>query len=591
MRFDPSQPFVLIDDARAQGSRGARLFADPAEIIVAETADAVMPALRRLEEAVARGRWAAGFLAYEAGHAIEPRLMPLARPAADGLPLLWFGLFDRCHHLMADELLSAAAAGAMAAEPMLDADAYRAMVARVQDYIAAGDVYQVNLTFPAEVAIHGHPLALYRRLRGAQAAPHGALIHLGGRWVLSFSPELFFTLEAGRLTTRPMKGTAARAPTLDADRAIAAALAADAKNRAENLMIVDLLRNDLSRVAVPGSVAVDGLFTVETYPTVHQMTTTVTARLRPGLTAVDALRHLFPCGSVTGAPKIRAMEIIAEVEPAPRGLYTGSIGWLSPEGDAAFNVAIRTLVLQQGGRATLGLGSGIVADSEADAEWRECATKAAFVARRARHFDLIETLRFTPGEGFAYLDRHLARLTASAAYWNFAYDAAAARAALDAAVVGATGPTRVRLLLGPSGVLTVQTAPLGPSPEGPVEVGLASCPIASDDPRLFHKTTDRRAYDEARAHSGRFELLFVNAEGKLCEGSFTNLFVPRGGRLLTPPLSAGLLPGVLRAELLARGEAVEAELAPSDLEGGFYIGNALRGLMKARLASLSPSFR
>jgi para-aminobenzoate synthetase/4-amino-4-deoxychorismate lyase len=411
---------------------------------------------------------------------------------------------------------------------------------------------------------------------------------------LSFSPELFFALEGGRLTTRPMKGTARRAPSPEADRAAAAALAADAKNRAENLMIVDLLRNDLSRVAQPGSVAVDRLFEVETYPTIHQMTSTVSARLREEADAVDVIEALFPCGSVTGAPKIRAMEVIAEVERQPRGLYTGSIGAISADGSAAFNVAIRTLVLADG-RASLGLGAGIVADSDAESEWAECLSKAAFLTQRTARFDLIETLRYEPGAGLARLDGHLARLRASAAYWGFAVNEAAVRTVLDEATRGVAAPSRIRLVVGRSGSVAVQVGPLPPCPTEPVRVALAALPVAANDPRLAHKTSDRDFYDGARRAAGAFEVLFVDAGGRLTEGSFTNLFVPRHGRLATPPLAAGLLPGVLRAELLASSEAFEAELTPADLAGGFLIGNSLRGLLRARLARPvlcpAPSFR
>ncbi len=256
--------------------------------------------------------------------------------------------------------------------PAIDEAGYARRVADILALIAAGEIYQANLTFAAEVAVRGHPVHLYRRLRAAAAAPFGALIHTGTAWVLSLSPELFFSLDAGRLTARPMKGTAARGGTRAADDAAAAALAADPKNRAENLMIVDLLRNDLARVAEPGSVAVPALFAVERYPTLLQMTSTITATTTAS--PVDVLRAIFPCGSITGAPKIRAMAAIAAVEAAPRGLYTGAIGFVAG-GDASFNVAIRTLVIDRRGRARIGLGAGIVADSDAAAEWRECLSQ------------------------------------------------------------------------------------------------------------------------------------------------------------------------------------------------------------------------
>jgi len=568
--LDPTRPFVLLDDA---AGGGARLFTGLTETLVSDTPAEVAPALARLRTP---GPWA-GFIGFEAGHALEPKL-PAALPPA-GEPLLWFGRFAD-ERVIADvpALLGDGAATVGEPRPGVSRAAYDAALARVQALIAAGDIYQANLTFPAEVPVAGHPLQLYRSLRAGSRAPWGALVFTGRLWLLSFSPELFFTLRGRALTARPMKGTARRGGDAGADRAAAAALAADPKNRAENLMIVDLLRNDLSRVAT--DVAVPALFAVETYPTVLQMTSTITATARPEVTAADVLAAMFPCGSVTGAPKIRAMEVIAEVEAGPRGAYTGSIGAIDASGDASFNVAIRTLVMAPGAtRARLGLGSGIVADSEAGAEWTECLDKAAFLARRGPP-DLIETMR-CKGRTLPDLDRHLARLAASAAFLGFGFDAAEAR---RLAMAAAQGNARLRLLAAPSGALAVQVSPLPPVPPGPLAVALAPLPVAADDWRLRHKTSDRDFYDEARRAAGAFEAIFVRPDGRLTEGSFTNVFVPRGDRLLTPPLALGLLPGILRQRLIDEGRAVEAELTAADLAGGFCIGNALRGLLPARLA-------
>ena len=573
--MDPTKPFVLLDDASRAGT--ARLFEAPVETVTGHEPCEVRPALARLRGAAARGLWAAGFIGFDAGYALEERLTPLARRAADSLPLLWFGLFERARRVAVEEIANGRAS-VDAVVPRVAEREHRAAVELAQAYIGAGDVYQVNLTFPSDVMAAGHPLALYARLRDAAAAPYGAVIHTGEAWALSFSPEMFFTLEGERLTTRPMKGTARRAPTAEADRRVAEALAADPKNRAENLMIVDLLRNDMSRIA--SEVAVKAPFAVESYPTIHQMTSAVTGRLQEGRDAIDVIAALFPCGSVTGVPKIRAMEVIAEIEPGARGLYTGSIGVIEPNGDAAFNVAIRTVTLA-GGQARIGLGSAIVADSAAPAEWDECLAKGAFLTRGARRFDLIETMRFEPDRAVARIDRHLARLGASAAYWRFAFDAVEARRALAEAGEAFGGPCRLRLVLAKSGAMTVQAAPLPKQPEGEVEVALAPLPIAPDDGRLYHKTSDREFYDAARRG---FETLFVRPDGLLTEGSFTNLFVERDGVLLTPPLARGLLPGVLRAEMLDDGRSTEADLTVADLEQGFFIGNSLRGLLPARLA-------
>jgi para-aminobenzoate synthetase/4-amino-4-deoxychorismate lyase len=434
---------------------------------------------------------------------------------------------------------------------------------------------QANLTFSAQVAISGDPISVYRHLRAAAAAPYCALVHTGKAWVLSLSPELFFSLERGHLTARPMKGTAARGASAVADDAAAAALAADPKNRAENLMIVDLLRNDFARIAVPGSVAVPALFTVERYPTLLQMTSTITATT--AASPVDVIRAIFPCGSITGAPKIRAMEVIASIENAPRGLYTGSIGFISGT-DAAFNVAIRTLTLTGSGLAQIGLGAGIVADSIAADEWRECLAKGAFLRRRPPP-DLIETMRCDDGV-ILLLERHLARLAATADYLGYCIDLARIRREVLAGPAGST--ERVRLLVSPDGAVAIKRAPLPASVLDPIVV-VVPLPVDPSDWRLRHKTADRGFYDDTRIASQAFEVLFARPDGRLTEGSFTNIFVQREGVLLTPPLTDGLLPGVLRAELIATGRAIEASLTPADLTEGFSIGNAVRGLMSARL--------
>lgn len=566
----PGGPFVLLDDARPGGETW--LHAEPREIVVTRDPAEVHECLERL-----RGKVAAGFIAYEAGHALEARLAPLGRPpGGDAPPLLWFGLFDRVERIDPAIFLPCAEGGWLGPpRPLIAADAYRAAVRRVLDHILAGDIYQANLTFQAEVPALGDPCALYAGLRRRACAGHGALVFTGDHWLLSGSPELFFTVADKRVTTRPMKGTAP--PHCDP-----AALSNDPKNRAENLMIVDLLRNDLSRLARTGSVEVPELFKVETYPTVLQMISTVTAELDEGRDSVDLLQAIFPCGSITGAPKIRAMEIIAGLETSPRGVYCGAIGALDAAGGARFNVAIRTLTLRAGESvARIGLGSGIVADSDPEDEWRECLAKGAFVASGQR-FDLIETMAFDPHEGLARLDRHLERMRRSAELLDFRFDRHEARNELQAATFRA-GPSIVRLLLSASGAMAIELRPLPAASDAPVDVALAPLPVSTQDFRLRHKTSDRAPYDATGGE--QFETLFVDAEGFLTEGSFTSLFVERDGKLATPPAERGLLPGILREELLESGRAVEADLTPGDLVEGFLIGNSVRGLIPARLAS------
>lgn len=372
-------PLILIE----HGPHGApALFAAPREVIVAGTARQVMPALRRAEAARRAGGWIAGYISYEAGLALEPRLAPLM-PRRRAAPLLVLGVFDGPQD--AAPLLAKAAAEAVGASlseprPQISRAAYDAAFARVADYIAAGDCYQINLTFPMSARLEaGTPLGLYGALRARQAVGYGAFADFGtGPVVISRSPELFFRLEGGVISARPMKGTAPRDPDPARDAALAAELQASEKARAENLMIVDLLRNDIARISAVGSVKVPELYKVEPFATVHQMSSTVTGRLLEGATLPALVSALFPCGSVTGAPKIRAMQIIREVEPRPRGVYCGGIGWMSPDGDGAWNVAIRTLSLFADGGVTLNVGGGVVQDSTASGEWEEALWKARY---------------------------------------------------------------------------------------------------------------------------------------------------------------------------------------------------------------------
>ena len=384
----PTEAFVLFDDARERNAAPARLYRDPVSIIAAYRLEEVQPALDRIAEAGEAGLHAAGYMSYEAGLALEDRLAPLARRhhiRPGSAPLLWFGLFDGLRFIKPEAvqalLPDPSGVRIEPLQPLIQEDAYYAAFDRVQEYIRAGDIYQVNLTFPCTTRFHGDLMALYGAVRPRQRAGYGGVIRTGSHDILSFSPELFFTCVRGQLTARPMKGTAVRSADAHRDALLARELESDPKQRAENLMIVDLLRNDLSRVSRAGTVTVPDLFHVESYPTVHQMVSTIRARLLPGLSPVDVLRVLFPCGSITGAPKVRAMEIIGEVEPFPRGVYTGAVGWIDPDGDAAFNVAIRTICVEEGRpEGLLGLGSGIIADSDAASEWAECLAKGRFLA-------------------------------------------------------------------------------------------------------------------------------------------------------------------------------------------------------------------
>jgi para-aminobenzoate synthetase/4-amino-4-deoxychorismate lyase len=555
--------------------------------------DEVAPGLARLREVVASGLHAAGWVAYDAGYALEPKLRPMARRIG-ATPLLWFGLFEEFRELDADQrealLGDPASAWLGTLRARVSSEDYRTAAGEVKEHLFAGDYYQANLTFGCDVAVQGSPLGAYAQMRGRSRAGWGGVVRHPGGWILSLSPEQFFTLRGGVLEAKPMKGTAPRRADPNADRAEAVALAADPKQRAENLMIVDLLRNDLARVAEAGSVAVPELFAVESFPTVHQMVSRVTARLRKGVDAVAVLETLFPCGSITGAPKIAAMAALRELEPEARGVYTGSMGWIEPgkdgaPGDAAFSVLIRTLELEEGAEvARLGLGSGLVVDSVVEDEWAECLLKGKFVASELAEFDLLETMRFDPEVGVAELDRHLDRLGGSADRFGFPFNRHSARNELQAATFRRQEPAMLRLLLSPRGTMAIELKAIPDRPYEPVAVAVRPLPVAADDVRLTYKSTARAFMEAARRDGGEFETIFVDPDGHVTEGSFTSVFVERDGKYLTPSITRGLLPGLLRARLIEEGKAEEGDLTLDDLADGFLVGNMVRGLIKARLA-------
>ena len=585
-------PFVLLDDARAQGAAPARLYTGPRDVAMAHNNDDLPGLFERLRRAQSDGHHVAGYLGYEAGYALE-NIGVAARQNGEQ-PLAWFGIFDEYqiveHDAIASALPDPAGAWLSPIRPDISPSDYAKAFDKVLSYINAGDIYQANLTFRAFANYAGDPLALYAAIRPNAAAGYGGILWTGAHWHLSFSPELFFALKEARVTTKPMKGTARRRADQAADEAAAKELRADPKQRAENLMIVDLLRNDLSRVCVAGSVEAPDLFAVESYPTVHQMTSTVTGELSAGRDAIDLLETIFPCGSITGAPKIRAMQIIDEIEGSPRDIYCGSIGRIDASGDAAFNVAIRTFSLNERlKRVSLGLGSGLVADSALGDEWAECLAKGDFAKMTGQNngrypFDLIETMRFEPAGGLLRLELHLERMKESARALGFEFDRHAARNQLHAAIFHLENTSKVRLLLALSGAIAIEVRDVPAPAKAPWQAGIARLPVPSDDFRLQHKTSDRSFYDDARINAGGCdEILFTDADGFLTEGSFTSLFVERGDVLQTPPLARGLLPSVLRRELIEQGKAVEADLRPEDLAGGFMLGNSLRGLIPAKL--------
>lgn len=594
------KPFILLDDARDPAraeTADARLYEAPSEVFAAYRGEEIAAALCAAESAHRQGKHIAGFIGYETGLALESKLAPRLRAEKGAPPLVWFAAFEGYRTIPAGEVPEWLANNSCRhggpprlspLRPAIDRDAHAAACGEILEAIRAGDIYQANLTFPLDGTWAGDPLAIYAAIRPNAAAGYGAVLFDGERHYLSFSPELFFALRGRTVTLKPMKGTRARGWTPEEDARLVNNLTDSAKDRAENLMITDLMRNDISRLAVPGSVTVRDAFAIETYPTVHQMVSTVRAALRNGQNAIDLLRTIFPCGSITGAPKIRAMELIDEVERYPRHAYCGAIGRVDPDGEAAFNVAIRTLTLAGTGEgpARMGVGSGLVADSDVDDEWAECLVKGEFVAAATSDLRLIETMAFDPKIGVPLIEFHLERLKKSAASLGFFLDRHALRNEVQAFCFLNREPRKLRVLLSQDGTWEIEGSDMPDPLREPVAVSVLPLPVAQGDWRLRHKTTDRAFYDEARKQvdeSRAQEVVFARSDGLLTEGSFTNVFVERGGVLLTPPVSLGLLPGVLRASLIDDGRAREAELTQDDLADGFLIGNALRGLMPARL--------
>jgi para-aminobenzoate synthetase/4-amino-4-deoxychorismate lyase len=584
------QPFVLLEtDRRDVDNDRSFSFERPVRVLRLDAGGDVGEFFAELDRALADGLWAAGYFAYELGYLFEPRLTPLLERKRPAGPLAWLGLFE-----------SPAPAGGRESPVMGDdacrisnlslnvtRDEYLGAIRRIKSWIADGETYQVNFTMKHRFRLEGAPEALYADLRRRQSVSYSACIFDGERTVISLSPELFFERDGETIRVKPMKGTVGRGADEREDDELAAWLAADAKNRAENVMIVDMVRNDLGRVAPPGGVKVPKLFEVERYETLHQMTSTVVARVPRETPWFDVMRTLFPCASVTGAPKIRTMELIADLEKEPRGVYTGAIGYIAPDGRACFNVAIRTIVAHGDGDCELGIGSGVIFDSDALAEYEECLLKGKFLTGIPDGFELVETMRLEDGEIYL-LERHLKRLESSAAHFGFQYDGDRVAAALDETTRSrCRGAYKIRLLVAANGRCDVSVSPLGPPPTS-FRVKLSGEAVDPGDEFRYHKTTHRPMYVRERnaaVAEGCDEVLFLNTRNEVCEGSISNVFVETGGEMFTPPVSCGLLPGTLREELIALGTCRERILNLSDLQNAdlIYVGNSVSGLVTAKL--------
>jgi para-aminobenzoate synthetase / 4-amino-4-deoxychorismate lyase len=569
-------------DIITQNGRGQWLrFSKPRRVHVATTVSGVEAVLREVDVAISEGVAVAGYMAYEAAGGLDP---VLSTHQLDGIPLVWFGEYAPPELL--DSLpLPQQEAPSLSWESSLSDSDYASAIARIKRYIRSGDTYQVNFT----VRLHSQsvvaPYALFCQLQSAQQSNCAAYVDLGHTAICSVSPELFFEIAGDEILVRPMKGTARRGVTSCADDLNALSLAESEKDRAENVMIVDMIRNDIGRIADPGTVKVTRLFDIERYPTVHQMTSTVVGRTQESLSAL--MHALFPCASITGAPKVRTMQIIRELEDSARGVYTGSIGYWLPDRQARFNVAIRTVVVdRRDGAATYGVGGGIVWDSVDHQELSECLTKAEVLNTVRSPFEILETLLWTVSDGFYLLDRHVARAAASAHYFGYAFDAVQMREQLAKAVakVGEPKKCRVRWLLSCDGDTSAEVVPLAAVGERPLRVGVAFHSCDSSDPFLYHKTTNRSVYVDARsAYADCDDVLLVNERGELTESTIANLVVEIEGERITPPVSSGLLAGTLRAELLERGEIREAVITPDMLYAAdaVFLINSVRKWMPA----------
>ena len=572
--------YIFLDD---QLTHTQRYYTNPIDILTADNPGDIDDIFAKLMQYHQKGYFIAGYLSYDLSYVFEPTLshrLAVKRPT----PLLSFGIFKTFQHQAPTQLLYSAQDPELTLTPHWDEAEYRKRFNQVMDYIQAGDVYQINLTFPMTGPYPSSAYSLYAVLRHRQKGRYGGVVHLGDTpQIISLSPELFFRKEGLDMSMRPMKGTRPRSPNLQIDGDLRLDMRNDAKSQAENLMIVDLLRNDLSRISEPGSVKVPELFALETYETLHQMTSRVLSKLTPDVDIKSIFSNLFPCGSVTGAPKIRAMEIIDDLETTPRGAYCGALGYIDPNGDACFNVGIRTLTVT-GKKLTYNVGSGLVFDSQAEDEYRECLLKADVLTQPP--VELIETCLWTAKNGLAYGKAHKARMIKAAKAFEYPFNPTEYDVLING-IKAKQNDQHIRIKLDPNGTLSLSQKDFVPL-EHP-KIMVSPHKLSKKVQYSKHKISRRSFYDEERerlkALTGIDEVIFLNESGKLCEGSFTSIFIEKDGKLLTPALRTGILPGILRAQLLRSRKARTADLMKMDLLSAkkIYIGNSMRGLMPATL--------
>ncbi|UOF89670.1 aminodeoxychorismate synthase component I [Fodinisporobacter ferrooxydans] len=586
-------PFLLFDFTDENGCRQPLLFRDPIQIFAVYSIEDVYPTLCAIQMEVNKGLYAAGFLTYEAAPAFDPAF---SAAHSHKLPLAWFGIFQEPlqepHAVLAKPFAGTGEFHFMPWESTVSKEEYASKMQRIKDAIGRGETYQLNYTMRLRSHFSGDDFAYYQLLRAAQKGNYSAYLNIGSHRILSASPELFFHVKDRQVATRPMKGTAKRGRWFEEDQEMAAWLQASDKNRAENVMIVDLLRNDIGRIAETGSVHVPALFELERYPTVFQLTSTVVGQLHTHATWIDVLQALFPCGSITGAPKIRTMELISEWETAPRELYCGTIGLIKPNGNAVFNVAIRTMILDAAtGMAEYGVGGGITWDSAVEEEYVEAFAKAALLTEEMPTFELLETLKMEQ-RNYILFKRHLERLQKSAQYFAIPLDLDHVKCKLTdyANSFSAEEVRRVRLLVTQSGQVRIESTPLpailAASSGESKAVALAQTAISKNNRFLYHKTTHRSMYEAHRSASDRiFDVLLWNEDEEITEFINGNVVVQIDGQKLTPPVACGLLPGTMRAQLLADGRIEEKRLTRSDIRRAEHIWfiNSVRGCVPVHL--------
>lgn len=592
----------LEDNRSGHNSQAAYYYQNPIEIITARTPKELIKAFESIQTKMDEGFHVAGWISYEAGYCLEEKLHTLI-PEELEQPLLKMGVFKgreiisnegANQHWRAFDIPNSYKLGDINLNQCFEH--YKKSFKAIQDYLKAGDIYQVNYTMKAQFDFSGSTKALYAELRNAQQVEYGAFIESDDLTILSLSPELFIRKTGADLTAKPMKGTGQRGRFKVEDDAFKDTLYNSEKDRAENLMIVDLLRNDLSRKASKGSVSVSQLFEVEKYKTLFTMTSTIEAQIEPSHSPLDVMTSIFPCGSITGAPKIRAQEIIDELEDHQRGIYTGAIGYFTPESDMCFSVPIRTMTIDKAGQGELGLGGAIVADSNVEEEYNECLLKASFVTNNHPRFDLIESLKYSPNEGYTFFEKHVERLNRSADYFLFNKNINTIRDELtehsEFLSCDEDEFFKVRLLLSKDGNVTITSEKIKKTSEESIPLAvLSSSPINSENSFYFHKTTEREFYQiefqKYRKLTNCYDVIFLNEKNEITEGSYTNIFIKKGGVYYTPPVECGLLPGIYREHMLENEtlEIQEKKLFISDIETAeeVYLCNSVRGLQRVNI--------